>query len=169
MKEQAYRRNREARMPAPERSLPASGQSPPEASAEVSALPRLLVIDDDYLHRKIICRVAAKAGYAPAGAATYEEAAKLALDSAFDCISLDLSLGQHGGAEMLHYLRGIGCKAPIVIISGADQATVHDTLRVAKSLGLDVRETILKPVDLDLLRYSFERVRTHPHASVAAA
>src|ERR1700675_1932136 len=59
--------------------------------------PRLLVIDDDYLHRKIICRVAAKAGYAPAGAATYEEAIKLALENAFDCISLDLSLGQHGG------------------------------------------------------------------------
>jgi hypothetical protein len=40
---------------------------------------------------------------------------------------------------------------------------------VAKSLNLDIRETILKPVDLDMLRYSFERIRTQPHASVAAA
>ena len=39
--------------------------------------PRLLVIDDDHLHRMIICRVAAKAGYLPAGAASYDEAAKL--------------------------------------------------------------------------------------------
>lgn len=131
-------------------------------------MPRLLVIDDDYLHRKIICRVAAKAGYAPAGAGTYKEAAKLALENAFDCISLDLSLGEHGGAEMLHYLRGIGCNAPIVIISGCDQATVHETLRVAKSLGLDVREAVLKPVDLDMLRYSFERIRTARHTPAAA-
>ena len=95
-------------------------------------MPRLLVVDDDTLHRMIICRVAAKAGYAPAGAGTYDEATKLARANPFDCISLDLSLGQHGGIEMLHYLRGIGCKAPIVIISGSDQATVHDTLRAAK-------------------------------------
>ena len=107
-------------------------------------MPRLLVIDDDYLHRKIICRVASKAGYAPAGAATYDEAAKLALDNAFDCISLDLSLGQHGGTEMLHYLRGIGCKAPVVIISGGDEVTFRETLKVAKSLNLDIRESMLK-------------------------
>ena len=88
--------------------------APSEAMPETmpATMPRLLVIDDDYLHRKIICRVAAKAGYAPAGAATYDEAAKLALETAFDCISLDLSLGQHGGIDMLYYLRGVGCKAP---------------------------------------------------------
>ena len=137
--------------------------------APSEAMPRLLVIDDDYLHRKIICRVAAKAGYAPAGAATYDEAAKLALESAFDCISLDLSLGQLGGIDMLYYLRGISCKAPIVIISGCDQATIHDTLRSAKSLNLDIRETITKPVDLDMLRYCFERIRTQHHHTPAAA
>jgi DNA-binding response OmpR family regulator len=180
MKEQAYWRNYEGRMLDTERSLQASGESPtqvsggspvaaPQAAEASAALPRLLVIDDDYLHRKIICRVAAKAGYAPAGAGTYDEATKLALENAFDCISLDLALGQHGGIEMLHYLRGIGCKAPIVIISGADQATVHEALRAAKSLNLDIRETVLKPVDLDMLRYSFERIRTQPHTSVAAA
>ena len=81
---------------------------------------------------------------------------------------LDLSLGQHGGLEILQYLRGIGCKAPIIIISGSDQATVHDTLRAAKSLNLDVRETVLKPVDLEMLRYSFERIRTQQHTPAAA-
>jgi DNA-binding response OmpR family regulator len=144
-------------------------QVAPAEAISPEVMPRLLVIDDDYLHRKIICRVAAKAGYAPAGAATYEEAAKLALENAFDCISLDLSLGQHGGLEMLYYLRGIGCKAPIVIISGADQATIHDTLRSAKSLNLDIRETVTKPVDLDMLRYCFERIRTGHHHAPAAA
>ena len=54
--------------------------------------PRLLVIDDDTLHRMVICRVAAKAGYIPAGAPTYEEAAKLAQANTFDCITLDLLL-----------------------------------------------------------------------------
>jgi DNA-binding response OmpR family regulator len=155
-------------MPGPELSLQVNSDNAAKA-AQAEAMPRLLVVDDDYLHRKIICRVAAKAGYAPAGAGTYDEAAKLALENVFDCISLDLSLGQHGGTEMLHYLRGIGCKSPIIIISGCDEATLRDTLKVAKSLNLDVRESIAKPVDLEMLRYSFERIRTQNHAAVAAA
>jgi two-component system, chemotaxis family, chemotaxis protein CheY len=156
----------------PERSLQVplevNDESPADA-AQASAMPRLLVIDDDYLHRKIICRVAFKAGYAPAGVGTYDEATKLALENVFDCVSLDLSLGQHGGIEMLHYLRGIGCKSPIVIISGCDEATLRETLKVAKSLNLDIRESIAKPVDLEMLRYSFERIRTQHHTAVAAA
>src|ERR1700732_3917225 len=63
-------------------------------------MPRLLVIDDDNLHRMIICRVAAKAGFLPAGAASYDEAAKLAQETAFDCITLDLSLGHHARSEI---------------------------------------------------------------------
>jgi len=153
-----------------ERSLQIDATSSADiAQAQASALPRLLVIDDDYLHRKIICRVAAKAGYAPAGAATYEEAARLALETAFDCISLDLSLGQHAGSEMLQYLRGIGCKAPIIVISGCDDATVRETLKAAKSLNLNICESVAKPVDLDMLRYCLERLRTQHQSAVAAA
>jgi len=84
---------------------------------------RLLVVDDDNLHRMIICRVASKAGFAPAGAATYEEAVQLSQDNTFDCITLDLSLGEHAGIEILRHLWVIGCKAPIIIVSGCDDAT----------------------------------------------
>jgi two-component system, chemotaxis family, chemotaxis protein CheY len=139
-----------------------------EAVAVDSAPPRLLVIDDDNLHCMIICRVAAKAGYVPEAAADYDEAAKLARKAAFDCITLDLSLGQHVGAEMLHHLAAIGCKAPIIIISGCDDATCRETLRVAKSLKLNVLETVPKPVDLAMLRASLERLRLHRHAAVHA-
>src|ERR1700686_4281670 len=82
-------------------------------------MPGLLVIDDDNLHRMIICRVAAKAGFLPAGAASYDEAAKLAQETAFDCITLDLSLGNHVGTEMLHSLSILGSTAPVILASGA--------------------------------------------------
>src|SRR5271170_916441 len=124
------------------------------AVAEAAPRPkrRLLAIDDDNLHRMIICRVAAKAGYAPAGAATYDEAAALAQDNAFNCITLDLSLGQHAGVEMLRHLWVIGCKAPIIVISGCDDATCAETVKIAKSLNLNIWESIRKPVDLTVLR-----------------
>lgn len=130
-----------------------------QASAAPSAPPRLLVIDDDNLHRMIICRVAAKAGYLPAGAATYDEAAQLVQEGGFDCITLDLSLGDHAGIEMLRHIWVIGCKAPIVIISGCDDATCSETEKFAESLKLNIWESIPKPVDMVVLRESLERLR----------
>jgi two-component system, chemotaxis family, chemotaxis protein CheY len=124
-----------------------------------AAAPRLLVIDDDNLHRMIICRAAVKAGYVPAGAASYEEAAQLVRDNAFDCITLDLSLGEHAGVEMLRHFWVIGCKAPIIIVSGCDDATCSETERVAASLKLNVWESIPKPVNLAVLRDSLERLK----------
>jgi hypothetical protein len=70
-------------MPEPALTLEANEESLAVGHVAPDA-PHLLVIDDDNLHRMIICRVAAKAGYAPAGAATYEEAAVLAQETAFD-------------------------------------------------------------------------------------
>jgi len=131
--------------------------------------PRVLVIDDDNLHRMIICRVAAKAGYAPAGAATYDEAAKLLQKAAFDCVTLDLALGPHAGVEMLRHLQDIGCKAPIIVISGCDGATCSETVKVARSLDLDIWQSMPKPVDLAVLRYWFERLRSErPNAATVA-
>jgi DNA-binding response OmpR family regulator len=139
-----------------------------EAGVAGAASPRLLVIDDDHLHRMIICRVANKAGYTPVAAASYEEAAALAQDTAFDCVTLDLSLGAHAGVEMLRHLWVLGCKAPILIISGCDDAVCRETVRVARSLNLNVREPIPKPVDLSLLRYSLERLRPVPADAVVS-
>jgi DNA-binding response OmpR family regulator len=139
-----------------------------DESVAAGATPRLLVIDDDHLHRMIICRVAAKAGYAAVAAASYEEAAALAQDTTFDCVTLDLSLGAHAGVEMLRHLWVLGCKAPILIISGCDDAVCRETVRVARSLNLNVREPIPKPVDLSLLRYSLERLRPVPADAVVS-
>jgi DNA-binding response OmpR family regulator len=124
-----------------------------------SAALKLLVVDDDHLHRKIICRVAAKAGYFTTEAATYDEAAKLVQEAPFDCISLDLSLGEHAGVEMLRYFWVIGCKAPIIIISGCDNATCTETVKVAESLKLNVWDSISKPVNLAVLRKSLDELR----------
>jgi two-component system, chemotaxis family, chemotaxis protein CheY len=123
------------------------------------AAPRLLVVDDDSLHRMVVCRAAAKAGYLPAGAATYDEAAKLTRETAFDCITLDLSLGAHAGSELLHHLSGLGCTAPIIVISGCDPATCKETVKLAGTLKLNVWECIPKPVDLMMLRNFLERLR----------
>jgi DNA-binding response OmpR family regulator len=129
-----------------------------KAERPTLAVPRLLVIDSDNLHRMIICRAADKAGYIPAGAANFSEAAKLTQTTVFDCITLDLSLGQQTG-EMLRHLREIDCEVPILIVGNRDAAGCRETLRFARSLGLNVGEPVAKPVDVGLLRYALEQMK----------
>jgi two-component system, chemotaxis family, chemotaxis protein CheY len=154
-----------------EQSAPLVSDHDGLAGANVAkpARPRLLVIDDDKLHRMIICRVAAKAGYAPAGAATCDEATRLLAEGSFDCITLDLSIGAYGGGDMLRRLADIGCKAPIIVVSGSDGAACRETVRLAKALDLDIWETIPKPVDLALLHYWLERLGMRRETAAAAA
>jgi two-component system, chemotaxis family, chemotaxis protein CheY len=131
--------------------------------------PRLLVIDDDKLHRMIICRAGAKAGYAPAGAATYKEAIRLLRDAAYDCVSLEPSLGSHTGIEILHQLRNLGHKSAILIISRCAGAACAETARLAESLNLTIMEMIAKPVDLAVLTSALERIKAEREAAAVAA
>jgi len=133
-----------------------------DGKKDAEGAPRLLVVDDDTLHRMIICRIAAKVGYVPVGAASHQEAAKLSWEGAFDCITLDIALGERGGVELLRHLAEVGCKAPIIVVSGCDDATLRETIRAAKSLQLNVAEPVRKPVDLTILRYMLEGFRGRP-------
>ena len=138
----------------------AAGQEDSAAAGKVQpSAPRLLVIDDDTLHRMIICRAAAKAGYLPAGAATYDEAVRLLQGTAFDCVALDLSLGDHAAVEMLRHFWVIGCKMPIIIMSDGDDATCSESEKVAEALKLNIWESISKPVDISVLGDLLERLK----------
>jgi DNA-binding response OmpR family regulator len=107
----------------------------------------------------IICRAADKAGYIPAGAANLAEATKLVQSAAFDCITLDLSLGRGAASDFLSRLDAIACKSKILVVGDRDTAECRETLRIARSLGLDVEVPVAKPIDVGMLRYALEQLR----------
>jgi two-component system, chemotaxis family, chemotaxis protein CheY len=122
------------------------------AGAHDLATPgRLLVVDDDTIHRMVICSIAEKLNFAPTAASSFDEAVDLLKSKAFDCITLDLSLGNRHGAEMLPFIAMTGSRAPLIIISGANDAIREDTVRVAQMLSLTVVQ-LAKPVNLSELR-----------------
>src|ERR1019366_439221 len=88
------------------------------------------------------------------GAAAFDEAAKLLRENEFDCVTLDLSLGERAGVEVLHVLSVIKSQAPIIIISGAEHTVCEETLKIGKSLNLNLCTPVPKPVDLSALRES---------------
>jgi two-component system, chemotaxis family, chemotaxis protein CheY len=148
-----------------DQTKPHAAQRPAAANGAL----RLLAIDDDSLHRMIICRIAAKAGFAPAGAATYAEAMKLAQKTPFDCITIDLSLGRHGGIELLNYLWLAGCRAEIIVVGGCDGENFCEAMRVAASLNLRIRETMTKPADFAVLHGWLDALKTERAAAAVAA
>jgi DNA-binding NtrC family response regulator len=119
---------------------------------------RLLVIDDANIHRMILCRIGEKVGFETVGAASFDEAAKLLRENEFDCVTLDLSLGERAGVEVLHLLSVIKSQAPIIIISGAEHTVCEETLKIGKSLNLNLCTPVPKPVDLAALRESLARI-----------
>jgi DNA-binding response OmpR family regulator len=130
---------------------------------DAARAPRLLVIDDDTLHRMIICRAAVKSGYIPVGAASHHEAAKLSQEGVFDCVTLDIALGDRGGAvALLRHFAAVESKAPIVVVSACDDETLREILQLARSLKLNVAAPVPKPVDLTILRYMLHGFRTRP-------
>jgi len=118
---------------------------------------RLLVIDDVAVHRLIICKLAAKAGLLPFEAEDCGDVVRLTTTQDFECATLDLSLGERAGTEVLRHFSICGFRAPVIILSGADPAVTRDAFELGQSLDLNMLEPLSKPVDLGRLR---ERLAT---------
>ena len=128
-------------------------------NGSADGLSSLLVIEDAVIHSTIISRIAEQAGFAATTAQSFDAAAALLRQRKFDCVTLDLGLGEHAGAEVFRLLSEIACKAPIVIISGAEQAVRDATVRIGKSLNLNIWRPIPKPVDLKALRLMLAKIK----------
>ncbi|MGA7811273.1 response regulator [Bradyrhizobium sp.] len=118
----------------------------------------LLVIEDTEVHLAILRKIGAKAGFTTTGADSVEGAATLLRRRTFDCITLDLSLGERSGREVIELLAELDCRAPILIISGSDDRARDDNVLVATSLGLVVYPPFPKPVDLVALRQTLQQI-----------
>ena len=114
---------------------------------------RLLVVDDDLVQRTIIGKIGAKLGYDAVIASTFEIASDLLQREAFDIMTLDLSLGERDGVELLRLVADCKLHAmPIVIISGCEERILNSTKRVAEGLNLSLTRCLTKPLNLDSLR-----------------
>jgi two-component system, chemotaxis family, chemotaxis protein CheY len=130
------------------------------ASQMLPAIPhKLLIIDDDKVHRMVLARVARQAGYEVEEAATYEAACRLLVEGTYGCATVDLSLGEHGGLDVLQHLAKSGFQAPIIIVSGSDDQVREEALAVARRLGLNVCRSFGKPMNLSHLRTLLGEIR----------
>jgi two-component system, OmpR family, response regulator len=92
---------------------------------------RVLVVEDAPKLLQIVVLRLREEGYAVDGAPTGAEGVRLALDSPYDVIVLDLRLGDMDGVDVCRHLRRAGCWVPVLMLTARDG--VADRVR-----GLDV-------------------------------
>ena len=80
----------------------------------------LLVEDDeeDYLLAKEMLAQARGKKYLLEWVATYEEGKQAILSQVYDAILMDYELGAHTGLELMREVTALGCKAPIILLTG---------------------------------------------------
>ncbi|CCE05719.1 putative response regulator receiver (CheY-like protein) [Bradyrhizobium sp. STM 3843] len=120
----------------------------------------LLVIEDADVHLSILRKIAAQAGFNTTGVNSVEGACTLLRRQTFDCITLDLSLGERSGIEVLELLAELKCRAPVIIISASDDKALAETVRIGNFLSVNVRPPFAKPINLQLLRETLKQIAT---------
>jgi two-component system chemotaxis response regulator CheY len=88
-------------------------------------MKRLLVVDDALFMRKMICGVAAEAGWEVVAEATNgAEAVALYEEHKPDLVTMDLVMPVMGGLEALRQIRAIDPDAKVVVVTALDQKQV---------------------------------------------
>ena len=113
---------------------------------------RILIVDDDKIHRIIYSTIAQKMNYSVDHAGTRAEAEAALSGRSYFCVVLDLMLGEESGKDVLSLVRSAPGKPAVVLVTGAPQDVVEQTLSHGRALGLDVFGPVRKPVNVTLIR-----------------
>jgi len=113
---------------------------------------RLLLIDDDPVIGMFVERIAGMMGFEVR--TTTEPTAFKAACVDFDpqVISLDLSMPECDGIELLRYLADIGCQARILIASSFHNKVLQSARDLGMERGLNMAGVLPKPLDVDEMR-----------------
>ena len=118
----------------------------------MTAHNRLLIIDDDPEMRALLRLFAERLGYSVEDGGAGDETLELFEETEPTVVFLDLNMPERDGVEMLRELSERGCKAPIVLTSGASERLLSATKRIGRDLGLMIPYVLNKPINERFLR-----------------
>jgi two-component system, chemotaxis family, chemotaxis protein CheY len=115
--------------------------------------PKVLLVDDSAVMRKIILRPMDEVGdLLPTEAADGAVALELFKKNEFDLILTDWNMPNMNGLEMVREIRAMGSKVPIIMIT-----TEAEKGRMAEAIHAGVSDYLVKPFDRDKLRTKLEQ------------
>src|SRR3989440_2637361 len=118
--------------------------------------PSVLIVEDEPKDRRQLIQAFTDAGYNVEVAATGTQALARCRQRPFDVITLDLLLPDLSGWEVLRAIRGEGHnrEVPVIVVTLVTEKEV--------GLGFPIHEVLSKPVTLEQVFSSLERVKKSP-------
>jgi two-component system, response regulator, stage 0 sporulation protein F len=86
----------------------------------------ILVVEDSWLTRRVICKILRAEGYETWEASSGPEALELLDTQTPDCMLLDLLMPDMEGREVLQAMREKGIKVPVIVITADIQSTTRE-------------------------------------------
>jgi DNA-binding NtrC family response regulator len=127
---------------------------------------KIVIIDDDEDTRLLVGEIARLSGYESIAAGSFPEArAALGADTA--AVLLDIVMPDQLCVRVAAFMAEEADRIPVVLMSGASDASVEDMRRKLAALGLNVAATLRKPFWVDELLAAMSSAI--PHASDAVA
>ncbi len=83
----------------------------------------ILVVEDSWLTRRVICKILRAEGYETWEASSGPEALELLTTKTPNCMLLDLLMPEMEGREVLQAMRDRGYKIPVIVITADIQST----------------------------------------------
>src|SRR5205814_1715818 len=123
---------------------------------------RVLLVDDDedeyFITRDLFAEI--DRGYELTWVCTYDEARDKMLDASYDAYLVDYHLGAQTGLELLRDVKAAGCRAPILILTGAGDRSIDvDAMEAGAADYLDKSELSAALLERSL-RFAVERHRS---------
>jgi two-component system response regulator HydG len=118
--------------------------------------PKILVVDDEPSHRKMLEAVLSSEGYEIVQAADGSEAVAAVEKEYFDLILMDIRMQKTGGIEALKSIREISPGIPVIMMTA--YASVDTAVAALKSGAFDY---LTKPLDIDELKIMLAKALRH--------
>ena len=119
-------------------------------------MPKILVVEDDAVIRRMLSGILVKMGHEVAAAGDGVEALRLLGTAPFDVVITDLIMPEMDGLELIRELRKRNSPQKIIAMSGGGRNSAADYLDIAMMLSAGT--TLKKPFTVNAVADAISRV-----------
>jgi len=121
---------------------------------------RLLVIDDEQDICELVTDVADMLGFSSQQCCVLTTLNDLCLTPMPDVLTLDLSMPNIDGIEIIHHLGSLEIKPQLILMSGFERSILDSAQKLAERLNVPVLGTLSKPFGIQMLKELLEKPLT---------
>jgi len=122
----------------------------------VNSQHTILVVDDEQVHRYMLCNMLKEWGWRCVEADDGDTAVKAVKEHSYDAVLMDVRMARMSGREAFDYIHKYDPALPVVIMTA--YSSVDDAVAIIKQ---GAHDYLTKPLDFDRLRLTLERALDH--------